>query len=100
MRIVIYPLILEKLSDKHGVSADEVEQVFLNRAGFLAKEVRPHNQGEEIRFWFIATTGVGRELKVVFFIDTDQNAPVVITAYEPNDDEVKLYEKIKRQKKK
>jgi hypothetical protein len=43
---------------------------------------------------------VGRELKVVFFIDADENIPVVITAYEPNDEEVKLYEKIQRQKKK
>ena len=42
----------------------------------------------------------GRELKVVFFIDVDESVPVVITAYEPNDDEVKLYEKIQRQKKK
>jgi hypothetical protein len=34
---------------------------------------------------------------MVFFIDADENAPVVITAYEPNDDEVNLYEKIQRQ---
>ena len=45
-------------------------------------------------------TDMGRELKVVFFIDTEENVPVVITAYEPNNDEVKLYEKIQRQKKK
>lgn len=100
VRIIVYPLILDKLRDKHGVSADEVEQAFLNRVGSLAKEVRPHNQGDEDRFWFISTTDKSRELKVVFFIDVDENSPVVITAYEPNDDEVKLYEKIQRQKKK
>jgi uncharacterized DUF497 family protein len=100
VRIIIYPLILDKLRIKHGVSADEAEQAFLNRSGLLAKEVRLHNQGDEDRFWFIATTDVGRELKVVFFIDADENIPVVITAYEPNDEEVKLYEKIQRQKKK
>ena len=98
MRIIIYPLTLEKLKSKHGVSADEVEQAFWNREGVLAKEVRPHNQGHEDRLWFISTTDKGRELKVVFFIDVDENAPVVITAYEPNDDEVNLYEKIQRQK--
>ena len=38
-------------------------------------------------------------LKVVFFVDVDENVPVIITAYEPNNDEVKLYEKIQRQKK-
>ena len=74
--------------------------MFLNRAGSLAKETRPQNQGDEDRFWFISTTDKGRELKVVFIIDNDENAPVVITVYEPNDDEVKLYEKIQRQKEK
>ncbi|CAN5567357.1 hypothetical protein BH10BDE1_BH10BDE1_36550 [soil metagenome] len=82
------------------MSAEEVAQLFFNRAGSLAKEVRPQNQGEEDRFWFISTTSVGRELKVVFFIDVDEHTPVVITAYEPNDGEVKLYEKIQRQKNK
>lgn len=100
MRILIYPLILDKLKNKHGVSADDVEQALLNRTGSLAKEVRPQNQGDEERFWFIATTDKGRELKVVFFIDADEGALVIITAYEPNDDEVNLYEKIQRQKKK
>ncbi|MDH4466500.1 MAG: hypothetical protein QE271_00460 [Bacteriovoracaceae bacterium] len=78
----------------------EVEQVFLNRIGPLAKEVRVNNQGMEIRFWFISKTNKGRRLKIVFFIDPEEKAPVVITAYEPNDDEVSLYEKIKRKKKK
>ena len=99
MRIIIYSTILDKLKNKHGVSASEVEQVFLNRTGVLAKEMRAKNQGAEDRFWFISPTDKGRELKVVFFIDIDENVPVIITAYEPNNDEVKLYEKIERQKK-
>ncbi|MGE0526564.1 MAG: ADP-ribosyl-(dinitrogen reductase) hydrolase [Bdellovibrionales bacterium] len=97
MRIIIYPLILEKLRNKHGVSADEVEQAFLNRTEKLAKEVRERHQGDEPRWWFISTTDVGRELKVVFVQDEDGKTPVIITAFEPNDDEVKLYEKIQRQ---
>jgi len=100
MRIIIYPAILEKLKNKHDVSAGEIEEAFLNRHGSLAKEVRPRNQGTEDRFWFVSATDQGRELKVVFFIDAEENQPVVITAYEPNDDEVNLYEKIQRQKKK
>ena len=100
MRVIIYPSILGKLRNKHGVSANEVEQAFLNRTGVLAKEVRSKNQGIEDRFWFVSTTDKGRELKVVFFIDAEENVPVIITTYEPNDDEVNLYEKIQRQKKK
>lgn len=98
MRIIIYPLIEEKLRTKHGVSADEVEQTFLNRTGKLAKEVRERHQGDEPRWWFISTTDVGRELKVVFVKDDDGKTPVIITAFEPSDEEVKLYEKIQRQK--
>ena len=100
MSIIIYPSILEKLRLKHGVSAYEVEQAFLNRVGKLVKEVRQQNQGDEDRFWFISTTNNGRELKVVFIIDDEENVPAIITAYEPNDDEVNLYEKIQRKKKK
>ena len=99
MRMIIYPLILEKLKNKHGVSADEVMEAFLNRTGSLAKEIRPKHQGTEDRFWFISATNEGRELKVVFFVESEEKMPVIITAYEPNEDEVKLYEKIERQKK-
>jgi uncharacterized DUF497 family protein len=99
VRIIVYPSILEKLKTKHGVSIDEVEQTFLTRTGSLAREMRPKNQGTEDRFWFISTTDSGRELKVVFFIDADENVPVIITAYEPDSNEVNLYEKIQRQKK-
>lgn len=98
MRLIIYPLILDKLEKKHGVSADEVEQAFWNRTSGLAKETRPQNQGEEPRFWFISMTDTGRDLKVVFFFD--HKVPVIVTAYEPSDDEVNFYEKIQRCKKK
>lgn len=100
MRIIIYSSILDKLKHKHDVSAEDVEEAFLNRQAGLAKELRPQNQGAEDRFWFISTTDKGRELKVVFFFDLEKNVPVIITAYEPNNDEVDLYEKIQRQKKK
>ena len=100
MRVVIYSSIIEKLQTKHDVSANEVEEAFLNRTGQLAKEARERNQGDEDRWWFISTTDKGRELKVVFFNDVDETIPVIITAYEPNDDEVKLYEKIQRQEEK
>lgn len=98
MRIIIYPLILEKLRIKHGVSAGEVEQTFLNRTGKLAKEIRVRHSDDEQRWWFISTTDVGRELKVVFFKDHNDGIPVIVTAYEPDDEEVKLYEKIQWQK--
>jgi len=98
MRIIIYPSILEKLKNKHDVTADKVEQAFLNRTGKLAKEVREKHQKGEQRWWFISKTDVGRKLKVVFFNDPIEKAPMLITAYGPNDGEVNLYEKVQQQK--
>ena len=72
MRIIIYPSILEKLKNKHDVSATEVEQTFLNRADKLAKEVREKHQKGEQRWWFISATDTGRKLKVVFFNDPER----------------------------
>ncbi len=99
VRIVVHPHILSKLQKKHGVDADEVRQAFANRAGVLAREIRPqHRNGR--RFWFISQTNAGRLLKIVFFFDHEQKAPSIITAYEPNLTEVELYEKIKSKKEK
>lgn len=94
MNIVIYPKILQKLNEKHGVSRDEVEQAFMNRTGQLAEEVRPKNQGGDPRFWFISETDTGRRLKVVFVFDEEEPGPVVITAYDPNPKEESLYESL------
>jgi uncharacterized DUF497 family protein len=94
MSIVIYPSILRKLQEKHGVSREEVEQAFANRTGKLAEEMRPKNQGDSPRFWFISETDSGRRLKVVFVFDDEESGPVVITAYEPNIKEESLYESL------
>lgn len=39
--------------------------------------------------WFIANTNAGRELKIVFVLDGDEVH--LKTAYDPNDEERKIY---------
>lgn len=98
MSLVIYPMILQKLKAKHRVAVHEVEEAFLNRTGPLASEVRPQNIGAVPRYWFISETDTGRRLKIVFADDPTETGPVIITAYEPNPREEKLYESITKQK--
>lgn len=91
VKVTIYPKIREKLRSKHQVSEDEVVEAFLNRDGELLEELRPQNQGDEPRYWFISETDAGRRLKVVFILAGNE-PPIIITAYEPNDKEEEVYE--------
>jgi uncharacterized DUF497 family protein len=94
MQLVVYAEIEEKLSRKHQVTILEVEQAFLNRTGELAKENRPQHTGRDPRYWFISETDTGRRLKVVFVDDRTEPAPVIITAYEPNNSEEEEYARL------
>ena len=91
MKLVVYPEIAQKLREKHRVSVTEVEQAFLNRTLPMAREVRPEHLGKDPRYWFISETDLGRRLKVVFVNDAAEPAPVIITAYEPNEMEEEEY---------
>jgi uncharacterized DUF497 family protein len=95
VKLIFYRAIEEKLLRKHAVSATDVKEAFMNRVGPFARELRAANQGESPRFWFISKTNLGRKLKIVFADDRNEPAPIIITAYEPNQEEEKLYEKIR-----
>ena len=89
--LVIADVIKRKLSVKHGVSEEEIQEAFLNRQPLvLAPEIRIKNQGTDPRYWFISETDRGRKLKVVFVFGS-AGPPEIITAYEPNTSEEFLY---------
>ena len=84
--------IATKLNNKHHVAVQEVWECFMNRtAGFL-EDTRLAHKTEPPTLWFIAETDSERLLKVVF-IERDDGLYELKTAYEPNSNEVKLYEK-------
>ncbi len=89
--ITIAPAILVKLNQKHGVTQREVEPCFDNRAGGFLEDAREDHKTDPVTRWFIGETNKGRELKVCFVIAA--GAVHVKTAYEPNQDEVRIYNK-------
>jgi hypothetical protein len=60
-------------------------------AGFL-EDTRLDHKATPPTFWFIAETDHGRLLKVVF-IELDNGAYKIKTAYQPNTNEINIYEK-------
>ncbi len=89
MAVVISAKILEKLAEKHGVAEREVSQAFQNRTGHLLKDSREEHQTDPPTMWFIAPTNRRRLLKVCF-VQRYGNS-FVRTAYEPNQDELRVY---------
>lgn len=92
MKLKINKRIIDKLQRKHQVSVEEIQECFYNRqCGFLLDTRLVHSTTPPTR-WFIAETDQERALKVVFIILTDGTCEIK-TAYEPNDNEVKIYER-------
>ena len=91
MAIIISNKIRGKLKEKHGVREEEVEECFANLVGDFLRDQREDHRSDPPTLWFIAETYMGRKLKVAFIpVDGDFH---VRTAYEPNDEEVRIYRK-------
>lgn len=88
--IVMSAAVRAKLEQKHNVTRSEVSECFDNRCGIFLIDDREQHRRDPPTLWFIADTNVGRSLKVVFQV-RDGNTHV-ITAYEANDIEMKIYE--------
>ena len=84
--------IKEKLIYKHNVNTTEVHECFINRTKGLLEDTRVENKTNPPTLWFIAETDYCRLLKIVF-IELPDGTYEVKTAYEPNEIEVKIYER-------
>ena len=82
-----------KLATRHKVSEAEVMEAFANRDGGLLEDTRAQNQTIPPTLWFVAQTHRGRLLKIVFI--RDGGRVFLKTAYEPNIEEQRIYEKYK-----
>jgi len=92
LQIYITDTIARKLKEKHNVSEVEVVQCFRNKIGKYAEDTRPEHQAGRPTVWFIAETDNSRRLKVVF-VRYSRNEYVIKSAYEPNADEERLYDR-------
>ena len=92
LNLSISNAVTKKLIKKHYVTIEEVEECFLNRTNGLLEDTREQHKTNPATLWFIAETDQGRLLKIVF-IELPNGTYEIKTAYEPNNDEVKIYGK-------
>lgn len=95
--LVISPKILQKLAAKEPpVTPEDIEQCFATRDGKYLVDSREDHASDPPTLWFIGETYWGRKLKVVFVPRGDKI--FIRTAYAPNGDEVRIYDKFGRDK--
>src|SRR5690349_18772622 len=92
MRLIVRKRVRKNLKSKHGVNMSEVEQCFLNRMKSHLEDTRIDHFTVPPTYWFISQTNNQRELKVVF-IEHPGNVYEIKTAYTPNPEEKRIYEK-------
>jgi hypothetical protein len=91
MGINLTPSMKSKLLAKHPPVYDyEVDQCFANRTGKDLIDKRAEHETDPPTLWFIAETNSGRKLKIVYIPFKELR---IKTAYEPNADELRIYEK-------
>ena len=91
--LVLTDATLEKLKIKHDVTVLEVEEAFFNWEGSPLKDKRAKHKTRPSTVWFISATSEGRILKVVGIPFADRKEFVLKSAFEPDDWEIKYYEK-------
>ncbi len=71
LRLIITEQVENKISKKHNINRSEVVQCFSNKIGKLLEDEREEHKTDPPTHWFIAETDAGRELKIIFFRETD-----------------------------
>ena len=84
--------IRKKLSEKHDVSEREIEQCFENLTSGLLEDDRVKHKTIPPTYWFIAYTNQNRRLNIVY-IQSNDGLIHIKSAFEPNEIEVRIYEK-------
>ena len=95
MEIVASAKVTEKIRFKHGVSFLEVEEAWFLHSGHFLEDTREEHRTRPPTLWFISETIRGRVLKLVIIPHKEFGIVALRTAYEPNDNEIDIYEKTK-----
>jgi hypothetical protein len=91
-RIIASLRVQWKLRTRHRVSLEEVRECLQNLSGDFLVDLRTEHQTIPPTLWCVAETDSGRLLKVVL-VDLSNGAYEIKTAYEPNAEEVRIYDK-------
>jgi len=92
MNLKISQKIIKKITEKHKVHPSEIEECFWNKTKISLIDKREKNKTNPPTFWFIAKTDSERLLKIVF-IDLLDGTFEIKSAFEPNEEEIRIYEK-------
>jgi hypothetical protein len=91
--LIISQKIRIKLANKvPAVSQTEIEQCFATRDRSFLEDTRENNRTLPPTQWFISDTFMGRLLKIVF-IQYSDNSIIIKTAYDPDENEKRVYQK-------
>ncbi|QWE15209.1 ADP-ribosyl-(dinitrogen reductase) hydrolase [Polynucleobacter sp. AP-Sving-400A-A2] len=90
--LVISPAIEGKLTFKHQISRQDVEQCFINRVRSYLIDDRLEHQTEPPTEWFISENDRGILIKVVFIFD--HGLIYLKSAFPPNSTEIRIYNTI------
>jgi hypothetical protein len=93
MALRISRAVRNKLANKNPpVSQEEIEQCFVTRERGFLEDTRDRHRTLPPTQWFISDTYMGRLLKVVF-IALNDGSIAIRTAYDPNKEEKRIYNK-------
>lgn len=87
--LVISQIIEEKLTLKHRISRQDVEQCFINRTRSYLEDKRLDHLTEPPTEWFISENDQGFLIKVVFIFD--DGMIYLKSAFPPNSTEIRIY---------
>jgi len=91
--LIISQKIRIKLANKvPAVSQTEIEQCFATRDRSFLEDTGEKNRTLPPTQWFISDTFMGRLLKIVF-IECPDGIVVIKTAYDPDENEKRVYQK-------
>lgn len=90
--LVISPAIEEKITLKHRITRQDVEQCFINRARSYLLDNGLDHQTEPPTEWFISENDRGILIKVVFIFD--DGLVYLKSAFPPNSTEIRIYNTI------
>ena len=83
--------VIDKIESKHGVTVEEVEEIFLPRAMYRRGPRGKKRKGEDV-YKAYGQTDAGRYLFVAFIYKLDHRA-LILSARDMDDDERDLYQK-------
>ncbi len=92
MRLVASDAVKEKIGREHDVEFFEAQEAFAQAEGVWFEDTRARHKTKPPTIWTLSETSLGRLLKIVVIPRKDLGIAILRTAYEPDNDEVRLYE--------